>query len=172
MKYLQTFEDVESLKSQIKDLSQGKRIIFLLSCTKSKIYEISPARRLYSKSSLFSKSLKLVRELNNDNLEDVRILSAKYGLVHPDEVVEPYENTLTKKSSQERREWSTQVADKIREEFGTDNDIANSTLFVFLTGKIYAEDIQSELDDSIMLFPKNMGIGHRLGYLTKLNDTS
>lgn len=167
MKYLQTFEDVESLKNQINDLSQGKRIIFLLSCTKSKISEITTAQRLYSKSSLFSKSLKLVRKLNNDNLDDIRILSAKYGLVHPDQNIEPYDLTLNSFNKLEKQKWTERVLKQISKEFGAlcSN---NSHYFVFFTGKNYAENLVS--NNSIMFFPKNMGIGNRLKYLTSIID--
>ncbi len=37
------------------------------------------------------------------------ILSAKYGLVSPDEVIAPYEKTLNDMGAGERREWASRV---------------------------------------------------------------
>lgn len=37
------------------------------------------------------------------------ILSAKYGLVHPDDVIEPYEKTLNKMGVHDRRLWANAV---------------------------------------------------------------
>lgn len=41
------------------------------------------------------------------------VLSAKYGLVGPDDVIAPYEETLKSKSAEARRTWTALVLDQI-----------------------------------------------------------
>ena len=41
------------------------------------------------------------------------ILSAEYGLLHPDEVIRPYEKTLNAMPVAERRSWANEVLESI-----------------------------------------------------------
>ena len=63
----------------------------------------------------------------------VYILSAKYGLVSPDQVIAPYEQTLNTMPVAERRAWADRVAVQL--------DAASPDLaqVVFLAGKRYRE---------------------------------
>jgi hypothetical protein len=54
---------------------------------------------------LFNKA----REYIQSRCDRWYILSAKYGLVPPDQVIEPYEETLNTKSHAEREEWAASV---------------------------------------------------------------
>jgi hypothetical protein len=47
------------------------------------------------------------------------VLSAKHGLVEPDRILEPYEQTLKNASRQERREWSRRVVRELRQRVGS-----------------------------------------------------
>lgn len=64
--------------------------IALISCVKQKADKPQKARNLYI-SSLFVKSLEYAEKINVDK---IYVLSAKYGLVPIDKVIEPYEKTL------------------------------------------------------------------------------
>lgn len=46
------------------------------------------------------------------------ILSAKHGLVAPDDVLDPYDETLTTKGLSARRYWSVQVMTQLRNVLG------------------------------------------------------
>lgn len=63
-----------------------KTIVFL-SCCKSKLDHPAPARELYT-GALFRKALAYAEKVLK--ADAVRIFSAKYGMVHPDQVIEPY----------------------------------------------------------------------------------
>lgn len=64
--------------------------IALVGCGKSKLPHPAPARLLYI-GSLFKAARRYVEDAGYDAWW---ILSARHGLVHPDEITEPYEATL------------------------------------------------------------------------------
>src|SRR3990172_9853687 len=66
----------------------------LVGCTKSKQTHAAPARDLYTPSALFRGR----RDYVERSCGRWFVLSAKYGLVDPDSIIEPYDQTLTKAS--------------------------------------------------------------------------
>ena len=76
----------------------------LVSCVKSKLPNRAAARELYV-SDWFHKARAVVEAEG----WPWRILSAKYGLVDPEMVIEPYEKTLNNMRKGERVEWSRTV---------------------------------------------------------------
>lgn len=81
----------------------GTRVA-LVSCVKTKRKADSPARDLYT-SPLFQG----MRRYAERNADAWYILSAKYGLLHPDEVVAPYEQTLNAMRKADRLAWAERV---------------------------------------------------------------
>ena len=69
------------------------------------------------------------------------ILSAKYGLIKPDEVIEPYNETLKEKSIEDRREWSMKVVQELRPQCSA------GTSVVFLAGEKYREFLAPALSE-------------------------
>ena len=69
----------------------------LISCTKSKQSYSCRASEMYQASDLFRKAYSYATE----NYDFVAILSAKYGLLFPDDKIEPYDLTLNDMSSQQ-----------------------------------------------------------------------
>lgn len=107
---------------------------------------------MYSKSSLFSKAFKYC-ELNFDK---ILILSAKYGVLEPSQVIEPYDETINKFSKKQREMWfekcKNQIAHLVKDE--------NS--FFFFSGKNYEMPLPNSF------YPmRGMGIGKRLKFLSK-----
>lgn len=88
--------------------------IGLVSCTKSKLGEAAPARRLYEPSTLFRGARCHVER----SCERWLILSAKHGLLDPDSVIAPYDETLTTAGAGARRAWSRRVLEQLRAELG------------------------------------------------------
>jgi len=62
------------------------RTLVITSCSKEKLDHPAPAKDLYV-GTLF----RLVRQYAERNQYDLRIISAKYGLVTPDQKLEPYD---------------------------------------------------------------------------------
>ena len=78
--------------------------IAILSCVKRKRTSAAPARDLYV-SDLF-RGLRRYAEARADAWY---ILSAEHGLLHPDQVVAPYERTLNNMRKPERLAWASRV---------------------------------------------------------------
>jgi hypothetical protein len=89
----------------------SRRRIGLISCTKAKLNRPAPARELYSASDLFRKEAAYC----DANLDGWFVLSAKYGLVEPDRMLEPYDVTLKTMPISERRRWGTRVAEQLHQ---------------------------------------------------------
>jgi hypothetical protein len=79
--------------------------IALISCTKLKQDYICQAQKMYLPSALFRKASTYIR----NNYDVWFILSAKYGLLKPEEIIEPYNITLNKFSKKELVAWSEKI---------------------------------------------------------------
>lgn len=83
--------------------------IVLQSCVKTKLPHRAKAADLYT-STLFTLSRQYALSLNPDR---IFILSAKYGLVDPEQEIDPYDLTLNTMGVPERREWSRRVLSEL-----------------------------------------------------------
>jgi cytoplasmic iron level regulating protein YaaA (DUF328/UPF0246 family) len=102
--------------------------IILIACVKTKRETPSKAIDLYI-SPLFKKSLEYAQLLNPDK---IYVLSAKYGLVSSEEVIEPYELTLNNMPTSEIKKWSKRVLDQL----SSVTDLKNDN-FIILAGQNY-----------------------------------
>jgi cytoplasmic iron level regulating protein YaaA (DUF328/UPF0246 family) len=66
----------------------------------------------------------------------IYILSAKYGLLSPEDLIEPYELTLKTMKSADREAWAQGVLSALRQNFDLDTD-----RFVFLAGNPYRKGL-------------------------------
>lgn len=132
----------------------GERIA-LISCTKRKKSFKCRAGELYSASPLFSLLYKYARA----NADRVYIVSAKYGLVAEDEIIEPYDETLNKKSASERRAWSEMVLNQLKQVCDV-----RKTGFIILAGRRYYEYLYPDLPHASIPLG-NLRIGERLKFL-------
>jgi hypothetical protein len=82
----------------------------LLPCTKSKLAWASPAWAMYQPSPLFSGLWRVALASAYEPL----ILSAKYGLLRPDDVIDPYDETLKGRSRSFRAAWAASVLHDLR----------------------------------------------------------
>lgn len=77
----------------------------LLSCTSMKQSHRCKASEMYQKSPRFA----LAYQYAKKTCEVVYILSAKYGLIHENTIIEPYNETLNEKTDRERMNWAQNV---------------------------------------------------------------
>lgn len=91
----------------------GAPDLVLIGCVKGKRGVPSPAKALYV-SALFDKERAYAERTGIPWF----ILSAKHGLVAPDEVLEPYELRLSTTPRDYRRRWAAQVIGQLRDAFG------------------------------------------------------
>jgi len=80
------------------------RTIALVACVKTKASTPRPAGDLYT-SDLFAKASAYAEKIS----DAWYILSAKYGLVGPNEIIAPYEKTLRQMPIAQRKAWAAQV---------------------------------------------------------------
>jgi hypothetical protein len=110
--------------------------IALISCTSRKKAYKCPARDLYSESPRFRLAYALAKLV----ADKIFILSAKYGLVPEDMIIEPYNETLKDKSAQERRAWGDMVLNELRKVSDLERDE-----FIVLAGEVYQENLLPHL---------------------------
>ncbi|HLD12281.1 MAG TPA: hypothetical protein VJB87_01675 [Candidatus Nanoarchaeia archaeon] len=131
--------------------------VVLLSCVKKKLSRPAPAAELYC-SPLFRLALRYARSLKPDK---IFVLSAKYGLVSIDEVIDPYEVTLNNMSMAAVRVWS----DKVFADLSKQVDVSSDE-FIFLAGSRYRKFLVPRLKH-VQVPLQGLGIGKQLGWLSK-----
>lgn len=95
-------------QSQLRrSLDLGDAVV-LVSCVKSKLSHSAAARTLYT-SARFRK----VRDIVEASGARWFVLSSRYGLVAPDVEIAPYDYTLNTLGVAERRDWATNILDKL-----------------------------------------------------------
>lgn len=102
------------------------KTIALVSCVSEKLSSTVAAEQLYC-SDWFMKASSYARQ----EADSWYILSAKYGLLRPDQVIEPYNQTLKSMPIHLRREWANGVIANLR------NILEPGDKVIFLAGKIY-----------------------------------
>lgn len=133
--------------------------IALVGCAAAKLSRPAPARDLYV-SQLFKKAAAYA-EANSDRWY---VLSAKYGLVASDKVIEPYDAKLGTKTGPPIWDWASMVRDQLNDElWRTGEPLAE---LLVLAGEQYRTFLR--LDNWPRRVPmKGLGIGQQLGYLTR-----
>lgn len=102
--------------------------IVLISCVKQKMSHSAMAKDLYT-SNYFRLGYAFATYLRPDA---IFILSAKYGLVEPETVIEPYDLTLNKMVAPEIKKWADRVIQSLKQKANLQTD-----QFIFLGGEKY-----------------------------------
>ena len=130
----------------------------LVSCVSKKHPSAAQAKDLY-RSALFAKS----RDFVEQRCESWFILSAKYGLVEPNEVLEPYEETLNTKSCGEHDEWAERVWASLHQRLQPGDHVT------ILAGERYRERLIPRLAAHgchVDVPMQGLGIGRQLQWLS------
>ncbi len=117
-------------------LHTNPKKIVLIGCGRRKLLIPAKAKDLYT-SPRFRLSFAYAESLSPDA---IFILSAKYGLVHADRKVPPYDETLNTKSAAEIAWWAKGVLSQLRRAADPESDT-----FILLAGECYRRYIQPEL---------------------------
>lgn len=133
------------------------RNIILISCVSKKLDRQTKAKDLYL-SPLFKKNLAYAYKLQPDN---IYILSAKYGLLKLDDVIEPYNMTLNTMKTAEKKAWTKTVLEQLEQL----EDIEN-TNFVFLAGSNYRKYLTQQMP-YFEVPMEGLRIGKQLQFLTE-----
>lgn len=128
--------------------------IVLVSCAAKKLESPAPAKDLYV-SNLFRLARRYAEALGYP----WGILSAKHGVVMPDQVIEPYDVSLNKLDPDYLYAWRNQVDTKLRRYFpGQKNAIV-------LAGGRYVKWLPSWLNVQDPM--KGLGVGQRMAWLKR-----
>lgn len=104
--------------------------IALVSCVKKKQASRKPAQDLYV-SDLF----KGMRRYAEKNAKSWFILSARHGLLRPDQVISPYDLTLKTMPKPDRLAWAAKVQDQLTDALPT------GAMVIILAGERYREHL-------------------------------
>ena len=130
--------------------------IALVSCTKLKQEYSCEAKDMYLPSQLFRKARNYIEKNNYDNWF---ILSAKYGLLKPTDIIEPYNITLNTMKKNEIVEWSYKVYNQLCKFELSQVD--------FYAGEKYRKYLIPSLQNkniNINILLKGLGIGQQLQF--------
>lgn len=140
--------------------------IGLVGCTKSKRERRVPARDLYSVSALFRGRVAFVEK----SCDQWLVLSAKHGVVHPDQELDPYDLTLVGAGMKRKRDWATRVLDELRGNMG---ELRGKT-FEIHAGRDYwgfgLRDGLARGGASVVIPTEGLGQGQQLQFYSRLND--
>jgi hypothetical protein len=132
--------------------------IALISCVSKKASQKCKASKMYQ-SPLFTMSYEYAqKQIKPDK---IFILSAKYGLLNPDRIIEPYNETLNEKTKKEICEWANSVLKTI----SSSCDIEKDTFYILAGKKYYCQLVSGLKHFEIIM--ENLPIGKRLQWLKK-----
>lgn len=137
--------------------------VTLVACVSLKLETAAPAAQLYI-SDWFKKAC-IYAENAGDRWF---ILSALYGLVEPEQTIEPYNFTLNGQRKAERDSWAQRIANDIRRR------VPPKSRIIILAGENYRAGLMPLLKDdfSIEVPMVGLGIGQQLAFLKEANDQS
>lgn len=130
-----------------------------MSCVAKKRAYAAPARDLYT-SALFQKA----RAYAERTADAWFVLSAKYRLVNPDTVIEPYDVTLNDMGVSERRAWAAKVQQQLEPVTRTGDTV------VMLAGVRYREGLTAALQRRgvrVEVPMQGLKIGEQLQWLSR-----
>lgn len=125
-----------------------------LACTKTKADKKCAAKDMYT-SDLFKKSYQYAEKLGGN----IWILSAKYGLLSPGDIIAPYNQTLVGASEMECKKWAYKVYYQM-----VDKRINFEEEAVFLCGKNYYKYLIAKFSKGSAPLA-HMRIGQQLKFL-------
>jgi cytoplasmic iron level regulating protein YaaA (DUF328/UPF0246 family) len=105
--------------------------VALVSCVKRKRESAAPARDLY-----LSQLFRGLRHYAEKHADTWYILSAEHGVLHPMQVVQPYERTLNTMPKRERLAWAERVKKQLLEILPVGAEV------ILLAGLRYREEIE------------------------------
>jgi hypothetical protein len=129
---------------------------YLVSCVCKKRSTAAPAKDLYV-SEWFRRARRYVEATKRPWF----ILSAKYGLVSPDRIVAPYDQTLNDMGVAERRDWVRRV------QMAMDHQVVDVDRIVVFAGARYREFLMPYLKrraTAVEIPLEGLRIGEQLGW--------
>jgi len=134
-----------------------QKILIIAGCSKKKLNHAAPAIEL-NQGQLF----KSIKKLVSKNNFDLKILSGKYGLLDGHEVIEPYNEKITKK--QDIIRVRKKIITKISQIWRSYDEI------IIIMGKNYREVLEPFFDKKFIIIFDRRGIFGYLNLLSHYNN--
>jgi len=138
------------------------RTIFLVSCVSKKKRGKHPAKDIYD-STLFKKARACVEVLLQET-DSWFILSAKHGLLCPDELIVPYDMACKDMTPSQRRQWADRVLLDLR------STVESGDRVVMFAGECYRKFLMGGLTEMglrVEVPMEGMRIGEQLRWLSQ-----
>lgn len=129
--------------------------VFLVACVAAKLDRPAPARALYT-SPWFQKARAYVERQGAPWF----ILSAKHGLIVPETVIAPYDETLGAMKAGARRLWGARVIEAMAAQ------IDAAAPLIVLAGRNYRDPLWPSIERRASAPMAGLGIGQQLAWLT------
>jgi len=152
----------EKQESELSSLKKGDKVLIITECTKEKLgYDTSikaSAKKMYQ-----GRLFKTVREYSEAMGFDYVIISAKYGLIFPDDIIEGYEKVLQTK--EDVKSIQSLVEEKLRPL------LRNYDKIVVIAGERY-RDVLRNLWDEQFVAVRSKGYGDLCSIVEKATPKS
>jgi hypothetical protein len=135
------------------------RNTFIIACCSKKLDQKAKAKDLYI-SNLFKASRRLAESYPSS---EWWVVSAKYGLVHPDQAIEPYDLSLGSMVKKDRERWGVYTRREMVRR------IKNPSQIVLLCGEDYTRQIidgAKVLTKKVYVPLKGLALGEKVKWLT------
>ena len=140
--------------------AHGIKRVFLVACAGKMRRNANIAMFLYDESPLFRKARQYVFATRDEWF----ILSAKHGLLHPREWIEPYDLSMNSLTAPQRKLWAEKVAIDYMGMF------KGSATAVLLAGEAYRHFLLPALEQRGIMVSvpmKGLGIGEQMRWLDR-----
>lgn len=153
---------MSALHLPLVPLSTEPKPFVLVGCSLHKLDKPAPAKDLYQ-GDLFLKA----REYAESIGADWRILSARFGLVHPEDVIPPYDVCLDKMRAEQVRDWGHRTGIRLHLML-----LGDKRQIIVLAGKSYRDPLFSSLQGrlyaaQVMAPLAGLGIGQQKAWLIR-----
>ena len=140
-------------------MSKTMSKIILISCCKHKRKDKGLVKDMYY-GKIYDKTYEYAKLLKPDYLY---ILSAKYGLLKEDDIIEDYDMTLSKQPLDYRKEWSKKIIQSLKDK---GHNLENDE-FLILAGTRYHQYLTPHLKNYQTPLAHIKGIGVQIKTLKK-----
>lgn len=162
--------DLEASKEFIHETvilvnGDGLATLGLISCAKSKRSYGCAAKEMYQASDLFRKTYGYAIK----HYDFLAILSAKYGLLLPDDEIDPYDLTLLSMTVAEQKEWAERTYTQMKSKLPM-NEISEVFFHSGLAYRKYLAELL-EFDGFKCVAPlKGLGLGMQKAWYLKAEE--
>ena len=132
-------------------------MVVFIGCGKRKAIKKCEAQSMYQ-GDYFKTCLRYAKVLTDN--KNIYILSAKYGLLHLTDIIEPYNITLNNSSKEYRQQWKERVLEQFRQE-----NIVPTQTAIMVCGKNYWKQLADYFQEVQLPLESFKGMGEQISFM-------